>query len=99
MLTPIHARILVRPNNSDSVSPAGLHIPSDAGTVRSGIVIAAGPGEPLPGGGFRPMQVQVGDAVLYGKFSGSEVNVANEPRALVLMREDDVYAVVRPDPA
>jgi chaperonin GroES len=54
--------------------------------------VAVGPGERLKEGGRRPMSVSAGDKVLLGKYSGTEVKVGGEE--LVLVREDEIFAIV-----
>ena len=68
-------------------------IPDTAGEKPTfGRVLAVGQGKLLDNGQTRPLDVKVGDRVLFGKYSGTEVKVNNEE--IVVMREDDVMAVV-----
>jgi chaperonin GroES len=86
-LTPLHDRVLVRPSKPEEVTAGGIIIPDTANEV-----IAAGPGKVNDDGKVSALQVKVGDAVLYGKYSGTEVSVNGED--LLIMRESDIFAVL-----
>lgn len=92
-IRPLHDRLLVRREEEERKSPGGIVIPDSAAEkpVR-GEVIAAGKGKILEGGEVRPLDVKVGDKILFGKYSGTEVKVEGEE--LLVMREDDVMAVI-----
>jgi chaperonin GroES len=92
-LRPLHDRVIVKRTEEERTSPGGIVIPDTAAEkpVR-GEVIAAGNGKLLENGQLRPLDVNVGDKVLFGKYSGSEVKVDGEE--LLVMREDDIMAVI-----
>lgn len=92
-LRPLHDRVIVRRTEEDRLSPGGIVIPDTAKEkpIR-GEVLAVGNGKLLDDGKVRPLDVQVGDQVLFGKYSGTEVKVDGEE--LVVMREDDIMAVL-----
>ncbi len=92
-IRPLHDRLLVRRQEEERKSPGGIVIPDSAAEkpIR-GEVIAAGKGKILEGGEVRPLDVKVGDKILFGKYSGTEVKVEGEE--LLVMREDDVMAVI-----
>jgi len=74
-------------------SPGGIVIP-DSATEKpiKGKVLAIGKGKILESGDVRPLDVKVGDMILFGKYSGTEVNVDGEE--LLVMREDDITAII-----
>ena len=92
-VTPLHDRVLVRPSQPESVTAGGIIIPDTAQEKSMrGEVVAAGPGKITEDGKVLPLQVKVGDHVLYGKYAGSELSVNGEE--LLLMREGDIMATV-----
>ncbi len=92
-LRPLHDRVIVRRKEEERTSPGGIVIPDTAAEkpVR-GEVIAAGNGKILDSGEIRGLDVKVGDQILFGKYSGTEVKVEGEE--LLVMREDDIMAVI-----
>lgn len=92
-IRPLHDRILVKRMEEERTSPGGIVIP-DTATEKpiKGKVIAVGNGKILESGEIRPLDVKVGDKVLFGKYSGTEVKVDGEE--LLVMREDDITAVI-----
>lgn len=92
-LRPLHDRVIVKRLEEEKVSAGGIVIP-DSATEKPirGEVLAAGDGKILDDGKVRPMAVKVGDKVLFGKYSGTEVKVDNEE--LLVLREDDIVAVI-----
>ena len=95
-IRPLHDRIVVKREPEDRKSPGGIVIPDTVSEKPTfGKVIAVGQGKVLDSGEVRSLDVQVGDRVLFGKYSGTEVKVNNEE--LVVMRESDVMGVVEKD--
>jgi len=92
-IRPLHDRVVVRRTEEERTSPGGIVIPDSAAEkpIR-GEVIAVGNGKILESGDLRALDLKVGDQVLFGKYSGTEVKVDGED--LLVMREDDVMAVV-----
>jgi chaperonin GroES len=92
-IRPLHDRIVIRRMEEERTSAGGIVIPDSAAEkpVR-GEVIAAGNGKILENGDKRPLDVKVGDQVLFGKYAGTEIKVEGE--TLLVMREDDVVAVI-----
>jgi len=92
-LRPLHDRVIVKRMEEERVSAGGIVIP-DSATEKPvrGEVLAAGNGKILENGEKRPLDVQVGDTVLFGKYSGTEVKVDGEE--LLVMREEDIMAVI-----
>ena len=92
-IRPLHDRVVVKREAEEKKSPGGIVIPDTASEKPTfGKVIAVGKGKILDDGQTRTSDVKVGDRVLFGKYSGTEVKVNNED--LVVMREDDVMAIV-----
>ena len=94
-LRPLHDRVIVRRKEEERTSPGGIVIP-DTATEKPirGEIIAAGNGKLLENGDVRPLDVKIGDHILFGKYSGTEVKVEGEE--LLVMREDDIMAVIEP---
>ncbi|MBK9132169.1 MAG: co-chaperone GroES [Gammaproteobacteria bacterium] len=92
-IKPLHDRAVIRRLEEQRTSPGGIVIPDSAAEkpIR-GEVIAVGKGKLLENGDIRPMDVKVGDKVLFGKYAGTEIKVDGEE--LVVMREDDIMAVI-----
>ncbi len=91
-IRPLHDRVIVRRMEEERTSAGGIVIPDSATEKPSrGEIIAVGNGKVLDNGDVRPLDVKVGDTVLFGKYSGTEVKVDGEE--LVVMREDDIMAV------
>jgi chaperonin GroES len=92
-IRPLHDRVIVKRMEEERTSPGGIVIP-DSATEKpvKGEVIAVGKGKILENGDIRPLDVKVGDQVLFGKYSGTEVKVDGEE--LLVMREDDITAVI-----
>lgn len=92
-IRPLHDRIVVRRMEEERTSAGGIVIP-DTATEKpdKGEVIAVGHGKITDSGDVRALDVKVGDKVLFGKYSGTAVKVEGEE--LLVMREDDVMAVI-----
>ncbi len=92
-IKPLHDRAVVKRLDEDRTTPGGIVIPDSAAEkpVR-GEVIAIGKGKVLDNGEVRPMDVKVGDKVLFGKYAGTEIKI--DGQELVVMREDDIMAVI-----
>ncbi|WP_437784713.1 co-chaperone GroES [Sorangium sp. So ce1097] len=91
-IRPLQDRIVVKRVESETKTKGGIIIP-DAAKEKpiEGRVVAVGNGKVLKDGKVRPLEVKVGDKVLFGKYSGTEVKLDGEEH--VLIREDDVLAV------
>ena len=92
-LKPLGDRVLVKPAPAEEKTASGLYIASNAQEKpQRGEVIAVGAGKLADDGTRLPMDVKVGDVVMYGKFGGNEVKIDGED--YLLMRADDIYAIV-----
>jgi len=95
-LKPLYDRVVLRPVEEERTTASGIVIPDSASAEKpmKGEVIAVGSGRWTDSGELRPVAVKVGDNVIYGKFAGTEVKLPGEEGKVVIMREDDVMAVV-----
>ena len=92
-IRPLHDRVIVKRLEEERTSPGGIVIPDSAAEKPvEGKVVAVGKGKILEDGQVRPLDVKVGDKILFGKYSGTEVKVDGEE--LLVMREEDVMAVI-----
>ena len=90
---PLHDRILVRRTEQEERTTGGIIIPDTAQEKpMQGEIIAVGSGARSEDGKVTPLDVQAGDRVLFGKYSGTEVKVDGEE--LLIMRESDVMGVI-----
>jgi len=92
-IRPLHDRVVVKRMEEERTSAGGIVIP-DSATEKpdKGEIIAAGNGKIMENGDVRPLDVKVGDQVLFGKYAGTSVKVEGEE--LLVMREDDIVAVI-----
>ncbi len=92
-IRPLHDRVVVKRIEEELKSAGGIVIPENAAEKPDqGEVIAVGKGKLLEDGKVRPLDVKVGDRVLFGKYSGSTVKM--EGTEYLVMREDDIMGVV-----
>ena len=91
--TPLHDRVLVRRVESDEKTAGGLIIPDSAKEKPAeGEVVAVGTGAVKEDGSRAPMDVKVGDKILFGKWNGQDVNIDGEE--LLMMKETDIMGVI-----
>jgi chaperonin GroES len=94
-IRPLHDRVIVKRLEEDRTSPGGILIPDTAAEKPvQGKIVAVGKGRILENGQVRPCDIKVGDTILFGKYSGAEVKLEGDE--LVVMREEDVMAVIEP---
>jgi chaperonin GroES len=92
-ITPLHDRIVVKRIEEPEVRKGGIIIPDTAKEKpQQGEVIAVGKGKWLEDGKRQPLEVQVGQKVLFGKYAGTEVKLDEEE--YLILREDDVLAII-----
>jgi chaperonin GroES len=90
---PLHDRVLVRRIDAEEKTAGGIIIPDTAKEKpQQGEIIAAGPGARNEQGQLVPLDVKVGDRVLFGKWSGTEVKIDGEE--LLIMKESDIMGVL-----
>ncbi|WP_367605937.1 co-chaperone GroES [Legionella sp. W05-934-2] len=92
-IRPLHDRVVVRRLEEERKTAGGIVIP-DSATEKPmrGQIVAVGVGKYLDNGDVRALAVKVGDVVLFGKYSGTEVKIDGEE--LVVMKEDDIMGVI-----
>jgi len=90
---PLHDRVVIRRMEEERTSAGGIVIPDTAAEkpIR-GEVIAVGKGKIMDNGDVRPLDVKVGDKVLFGKYSGTEIKIDGEE--FLVMREEDIMGVI-----
>ena len=92
-LRPLHDRVIVKRLENETKTASGIVIPDNATEKPDqGEVLAIGPGRINDKGEVKPLNVKVGDRVLFGKYSGQTVKVDGDE--LLVMKEDDIFAVV-----
>ncbi|UCC67524.1 MAG: co-chaperone GroES [Armatimonadota bacterium] len=92
MLRPLADRILVKPGEEEEVTQGGIVLPDTAKKrPREGEVLAVGPGKLLDNGQRAPMEVSVGDIVVYSEYGGTEITVGTEE--YVILDEGSVLAI------
>jgi chaperonin GroES len=92
-LRPLHDRLVVKRLDNERKTSSGIVIPDNAAEKPDqGEVLAVGNGKILEDGKVRPLDVKVGDKILFGKYSGQTVKVDGDE--LLVMREEDIMAVV-----
>ena len=92
-IRPLHDRVVIKRLEEEQKAAGGIVIPDTAAEKpQRGEVVAVGNGKPLDNGEVRQMELKVGDKVMFGKFSGTEIKVDGDE--VVVMREDDILAVL-----
>jgi chaperonin GroES len=90
---PLHDRVVVKRIDAEEKSAGGIIIPDTAKEKPSqGEVLAVGPGARDESGTIQPLDVKVGDTVLFGKWSGTEIKLDGED--LLIMKESDIMGVI-----
>lgn len=92
-IKPLFDRVVIKRMEEEKMSSGGIVIP-DSATEKpiKGEVIAVGAGKALDNGSVRAPQVKVGDKVLFGKYSGTEVKL--DGTDLLVVKEDDIFAII-----
>jgi len=92
MLKPLADRVVVRPLDREDKTASGIFLPDNAKEKpQEGEIIAVGPGK-YEDGKRAPLDVQVGDKVIFSKYAGTEIKVNNED--VLILRESDVLAII-----
>ena len=92
-IRPLHDRVIVKREEDERKSPGGIVIPDTAAEKpMKGRILAVGKGKILESGKIRPLDVKIGDKVLFGKYSGTEVKMDGDD--VLVMREEDIMAVI-----
>jgi chaperonin GroES len=92
-IRPLHDRVILKRMEEETTSAGGIVIPDSAAEKpMRGKIIATGNGKRMENGEIIPLDVKVGDQVLFGKYSGTEVKVNGDD--LLVMREEDIMGVI-----
>jgi chaperonin GroES len=92
-LKPLADRVLVKPKAREETTKSGIVLPDTAKEKpQEGTIVAAGPGRVLDDGTRVPLDVKVGDSVLYAKYAGTEYKIENEDH--LILKESDILAIV-----
>ena len=92
-IKPLADRVVIKPSEAEERTKGGIILPDTAKEKPVvGEIVAVGPGKVTEDGKKVPMEVKVGDKVLYGKYSGTEVTIEGDQ--YLIMREADVFAIV-----
>jgi chaperonin GroES len=93
-IKPLADRVVVKPMEAEEKTKGGIILPDTAKEKPvEGTIVAAGPGKMSDDGKLIEMEVKVGNKVLYGKYSGTEVTIDGEE--YLIMRESDIFAIVK----
>ena len=94
-IQPLADRIVVKPLEAQEVTKGGIVLPDTAKEKpQEGKIIAVGKGKVLESGQIHPLEVKVGDRILYGKYTGSEITT-KDGEELLIMKEEDILAIVK----
>ncbi|MHB8581367.1 MAG: co-chaperone GroES [Ignavibacteriaceae bacterium] len=92
-LKPLADRVIIKPSEAEETTKGGIILPDTAKEKPiEGTVVAVGPGKVADDGKLVKPEIKVGDKVLYGKYSGTEVTVEGEE--YLIMRESDIFAII-----
>ncbi|MBE0623526.1 MAG: co-chaperone GroES [Burkholderiales bacterium] len=92
-IRPLHDRVIIKRIEEERKTPGGIFIPENAAEKPDqGEVVAIGTGKVMEDGKVRPLDVKVGDRVVFGKYSGSTVKIDGDE--LLVMREEDIMGVI-----
>ncbi len=93
-IQPLHDRVVVKAKEAEEKTKSGLYLPDTAKEKPiEGSIVAVGGGKTGEDGKLIPLTVKVGDKVLYGKYSGTEVTIDGEE--YLMMRESDIFAIIK----
>lgn len=94
-IKPLGDRVVVKPLEAEAKTKGGIVLPDTAKEKpQEGKIVAVGKGKVMENGSVAPLEVKVGDKVLYGKYSGNEITT-KEGEELLIMREEDILAVIK----
>jgi chaperonin GroES len=93
-IQPLQDRVIVKPKEAEETTKGGIILPDTAKEKPiEGTIVAVGEGKVAENGTVTKLTVKVGDIVLYGKYSGTEIKVEGED--YLIMRESDIYGIVK----
>lgn len=93
-IKPLHDRVAIKPIAQEDKTAGGIIIPDTAKEKpMKGEVVAVGSGTKTESGNIIPLEIKVGDVVLFGKWGGTEIKVSGQD--LIIMKESDILAIVK----
>ena len=93
-LKPLGDRVIVRPNEGEETLPSGIVLPDTAKEKpQEGEIVSAGKGKTTEDGKILPMEVKVGDRILYGKYTGNEIKI--DDQEYIIMHQDDIFGILK----
>jgi chaperonin GroES len=93
-IKPLHDRVAIKPVAQEDKTAGGIIIPDTAKEKpMKGEVVAVGSGTKTESGNIIPLEIKVGDVVLFGKWGGTEIKVSGQD--LIIMKESDILAIVK----
>ncbi|MCM8792212.1 MAG: co-chaperone GroES [Candidatus Omnitrophica bacterium] len=94
-IQPLGDRVVIKPMEAESKTKAGIVLPDTAKEKpQEGKIIAVGKGRILENGTLQPLEVKVGDKVLYSKYAGTEVTT-KEGEEFLIIKEEDILAIIK----
>jgi chaperonin GroES len=94
-IQPLGDRVVVKPLEAEAKTKGGIVLPDTAKEKpQEGEILAVGKGKILDSGSVQPMEVKVGDKILYGKYTGNEITTKDGDE-LLIMREEDILAILK----
>ncbi|MGQ9833696.1 MAG: co-chaperone GroES [Candidatus Villigracilaceae bacterium] len=92
-LKPLGSRVVIEPIEQEEVTASGIVIPDTAKEKpQQGVILAVGPGDRDDNGKYIPMDVKVGDKVLFAKYAGTEIKI--DGKKFLILRESDLLAII-----
>jgi chaperonin GroES len=92
-LKPLGGRVIVEPMEAEDVTAGGILLPETAKEKpQKGTVLSVGPGERDDKGKYIPMEVKVGDTILFNKYAGTEIKV--DGKKIMILRENEILAII-----
>ena len=93
MIKPLADRVVIEPKEAEVKTASGIYIPDTAKEKpQEGIVLAVGGGKVLESGAVAPMEIKVGDRVLFAKYTGNEVKI--DDKNLLIIRQADILGII-----
>jgi len=94
-LQPLADRVIVKPLDAEETTKGGIVLPDTAKEKpQEGEIVATGKGKRLEDGGTQALEVKIGDRILYGKYSGTEIS-AKDGGEYLIMKEEDILAIAK----
>jgi chaperonin GroES len=89
---PMFDKVVIKPDDEETMSPGGLHLPPSDERPSKGTIVAVGPGTRAEDGTLTPLSVQVGDRIVFGKYAGSDIKIDGED--FVIIEEESILGIL-----